>query len=289
MSFVAAVVLGIIQGVTEFLPISSDGHLALGELILGTAALQGSEGLFYIVLLHVATLLAVLLHFRRELVGMLDAFKPGPDGAVARRVVGLIVVASIPTAAIAFTIKDWCEAAYEVPLLVGLGFLGTSAVLFSTTWLLRRPAALARGAEPANLADASRWYEDLAAVRWRDALLIGAAQGLAPWPGLSRSGSTIAAALWTGVPPVTAARFSLLVSLPAIGGAFLLKAKDLTEVPPGVPAMAAGFVIAGVVGYLAIGWLITIVRKARLGWFALYTLILGLLVIGLSLAGGGGS
>src|SRR5688500_2850081 len=98
MSFVAAVLLGLVQGLTEFLPISSDGHLALGELILGQAALQGSEGLFYIVLLHVATLLAVLLHFRRELVGLLDALRPGPRGATARRVVGLIGVASIPTA-----------------------------------------------------------------------------------------------------------------------------------------------------------------------------------------------
>ena len=286
MTPLAALLLGLIQGITEFLPVSSDGHLALGQLILGDALTGGGSQMFFDVLVHVATMLAVIVHFRRELIGLLVAFKPGVHGAMARRVIGLIVTTSIPTAIIGFAIKDACERAFQDPLMVALGFLGTSAFLASTIIALRRRTAQVASDTPSNVGSSGTWFEDLAAVRWRDALAIGAAQGLAPWPGLSRSGTTISTALWMGVPPVTAARYSLIASLPAIGGAFLLSLHDLEgEVPSGLGAMLLGFVVAGVVGYLAIGWLLTTVRKARLGWFALYTLLLGLVVGGLALAG----
>lgn len=285
MSLLAAVLLGLIQGVTEFLPVSSDGHLALGQLLLGPLAGEGEGSLFFDVLVHVATMLAVMIHFRRELVGLLVAFKPTTEGALARRVIGLIVTASIPTAIIGFSIKDACERAFHVPLLVGLGFLGTAAFLATTIVALRRPKVIVAGDAPSNLASSALWFEDLATIRWRDAIVIGAAQGLAPWPGLSRSGTTISTALWMGVAPLTATRFSLMISLPAIGGAFLLQLRGLEgQAPPGLGPMLAGFVVAGVVGYMAIGWLLSVVRNARLGWFALYTLVLGLVVVGLALA-----
>ena len=227
MSFLTAVILGLIQGITEFLPVSSDGHLALGALLLGGGSDEQTGGLFFEVLVHVATMLAVMIHFRRELIGLLVAVKPTAEGALARRVIGLIVVASIPTAIIGFSIKDAAERAFHVPLLVGIGFLGTAAALATTMFALRRPQTIVAGADPSNLKDSKLWFEDLAVVRWRDAIAIGAAQGIAPWPGLSRSASTISAALWMGVPPVTATRFSLMVSLPAIGGAFLLQLRKL--------------------------------------------------------------
>lgn len=287
MSFLVAVILGLIQGLTEFLPVSSDGHLALGALILGELGDGETGGMFFDVLVHVATMLAVMLHFRRELIGLLVAFKPTAEGAIARRVIALIVTASIPTAIIGFSIKDAAERAFHVPVLVGLGFLGTAAVLATTMLGLRRPSAVAAGDEPSNLKDSRIWFEDLAIVRWRDAIAIGVAQGLAPWPGLSRSGSTIATAIWMGVPPTTAARFSLMISLPAIGGAFLLQLRELDgQVPPDLAPMMVGFAVAGVVGYFAIGWLLTIVRGARLSWFAAYTALLGLIVIALGLWGG---
>ena len=285
MSYLAAVILGLIQGITEFLPVSSDGHLALGQLLLGPLAGDEDSGLFFDVLVHVATMLAVMIHFRRELIGLLVAFKPSTEGALARRVIGLIVTASIPTAIIGFGIKDACERAFHVPILVGLGFLGTAAFLASTIAALRRPRTIAAGDAPSNIGDSKLWFEDLATVRWRDAIAIGAAQGLAPWPGLSRSATTISTALWMGVAPLTATRFSLMVSLPAIGGAFLLQLRDLQDHPaPDLPPMLVGFVVAGVVGYMAIGWLLAVVRNARLPWFALYTLVLGVLVVALSLA-----
>ena len=265
MSLLAALLLGFIQGLTEFLPVSSDGHLATAAILLGPQALQGHDGVFYDVVLHVATLLAVVLYFRRELVGLFDAFKPGVHGALARRVIALIVTASIPTAVVAFAIKGACERAFAVPLLVGLGFLGTALFLASTIVSGKRSREEA-GGSGASIIDRKHWYEDLAIVRWRDAVVIGFMQGLAPWPGLSRSATTVSSALWMGVPPVTAARFSLLISLPAIGGAFLLELKDLRGqvLPAGLGVMAAGFVVAGVVGYLAIGLLVRVVRGGHL-------------------------
>src|SRR5436190_15352000 len=143
MSLLAAIILGLIQGITEFLPVSSDGHLALGQLVLGPLAGEGDTALFFDVLVHVATMLAVMIHFRRELIGLFVAFRPGVEGALARRVIALIVTASVPTAIIAFSIRHACEKAFQVPMLVGLGFVGTAAFLSTTIIALRRPAARA--------------------------------------------------------------------------------------------------------------------------------------------------
>jgi undecaprenyl-diphosphatase len=271
MTLLAAIVLGLIQGLTEFLPVSSDGHLALGGFLFGLDP-AGDSGVFFDLVLHVATMLAVLIHFRREIVSLLDAFKDGEKAAVARKTIGLVVLGTIATGIVALPLKHACESAFGVMPLVGLGFLGTSAVLFATLALLRRRS---RTTEDPALPD----WSDVARIRYRDAIVVGALQGLAPWPGLSRSAITIFGGVAMGIPPQTAARFSLLVSLPAIGGAFLLELRHVHAVPEGVGAMACGFVVAGVVGYVAIGWLIAIARKARLAPFAVYTALLGFLTI----------
>ena len=273
MSLLEALILALVQGLTEFLPVSSSGHLALSKAVLGLTATTGNAGVFYEVLLHVATMFAVMLYFRRELWGLTAAFGRGPRAASARRVILLLIVASVPTAAIGLGIKDLAEKAFELPPWVGAGLLFTSLLLISTI-LLRRRAAQEE--------DAGDWLEDLAAIRYGDAVVIGVAQGVAVWPGVSRSGSTIAAALLMGVAPIAAARFSLLASLPAIGGGFLLKLRDLEGVPEGLGIQAAGFVVSFGVGLLAIGWLMAAVRGRRLAWYALYTFLLGLL--GLSAA-----
>ena len=216
------------------------------------------------------------MHFRRELWSLRHAIGSGPEAAVARRACLLVVAASVPTAIVGLALKDACERAFGVPILVGVGFLGTAAVLGITMILLRRRAKQDQASIPAD-------WSDVATMRVREALVIGALQGLAPWPGFSRSGVTIAGGVAMGVAPATAARFSLLISLPAIGGAFLLKLRELEGTPDGAAAMACGFVVAGVVGYLAIGWLIAIARKAKLGVFAAYTAVLGTLTIVLAL------
>jgi undecaprenyl-diphosphatase len=274
VSLLDALILGAIQGITEFLPISSDGHLAIAEMLLGQAkGSGGTEGLFYELLLHVATMLAIAAAFRRELWSLASAFRPGEPGRVARRVAALIAVASVPTAVVGFALKDLAEAAYAVPVLVGAGLVGTSVLLAST---LRLRARERPTTGPADAASTS-WLADLETVRVRDALLIGAAQGTAVWPGLSRSGTTIVTALWLRVPPVTAARFSLLISLPAVGGGFLLELHEVSRLPPVLPCVV-GFLAALVLGWFAIGWLIAAVRGSLLGWFAAYTAVVGVVV-----------
>lgn len=279
MPFLDAILLGLLQGLTEFLPVSSDGHLALGGLVLGHDPAEAG-GIFYDLLLHLATMLAVIVHFRRELWSLRHAVSPSSpvaERATARRTCLLVLAASVPTAIVGLALKDACERAFGIPVLVGLGFLATSAVLTATSFLLRRRA---REATETPRPD----WSDVSTIRFRDALVVGTLQGLAPWPGFSRSGVTIAGGVAMGVAPATAARFSLLVSLPAIAGAFLLKMREVENVPHGAGAMAAGFVVAGVVGYFAIGWLIAIARRARLGVFAAYTALLGLTTIALALA-----
>lgn len=274
MPLVDAVLLALVQGLTEFLPVSSSGHLALaGELLGERARPDGEAGVFYEVLLHVATMLAVVVYLRRELLGLRRVVARDSAGRAARRVVLLVGAASVPTAGVGLAIRHAAEAAFHVPALVGVGLLVTSALLASTVRRLRRSAASGRPA-PVEAAG-TEWYADLAGLRWRAAVIVGVAQGLAVWPGVSRSGSTIVAGLWMGVAPVTAARFSLLVSLPAISGAFLLKLGELEGVPSGVTSWAIGFAVALGVGYLAIGWLVSLARTDRLPWFALYTALLG--------------
>jgi undecaprenyl-diphosphatase len=278
MTLFEALLLGLVQGITEFLPVSSDGHLALATMLLGKDP-AGDSGIVFDLVVHLATMLAVCIRFRRELWELRAALVPGEGGILARRVVLLVFAASVPTAIVGLLIKDTAEWAFGVPVLVGLGFLGTSFGLGVSLLLLRR-----RPGRPAEEPVPGRAWADLESIRVRDAVAVGIAQGLAPWPGLSRSASTIAAAVACGVRPGTAARFSLLASLPAIGGAFLLKIHEAGGHAGPLPPLLLGFLVAGVVGYFAIGWLISIARSARLGWFALYTLLLGLFVLAFSLS-----
>jgi len=277
MSLLEALLLGLVQGITEFLPVSSDGHLALGTMLLGEDP-AAAGGIVFDLVVHLATMLAVCIRFRRELWELRAALVPGEAGALARRVVLLVVAVSIPTAVVGLLIKDTAERAFGVPWLVGLGFLGTSFGLGLTLLLLRR-----RPGRDVEEPTPGRAWADVTSIRVPHAVAIGIAQGLAPWPGLSRSGSTIAAAVACGIQPGTAARFSLLASLPAIGGAFLLKMREVGGNAGPLPPLVVGFLVAGIVGYFAIGWLITVARHARLGWFALYTLLLALLILALSL------
>ena len=271
MEVLDAVILGIIQGLTEFLPVSSSGHLVLGGELLG---LEESH-LTFDVVVHVATLIATLGFYRasvagigRALIGNLaSVFKPATwlDGFRAwpeLRLLFLILVGSCPTAVIGLLFKDELEGLFGNPRLVSGMLLVTAGIL----WLTTRPNDSARG---------------ISNMKVRDALLIGFIQGFAVVPGISRSGSTIACALLLGIERELAARFSFLLSVPAILGALLLQVLDVLEaghhLEP-VP-MVAGFVAAVVVGVGALMMLIPLVNQGRLHYFALYLVPVGILGI----------
>jgi undecaprenyl-diphosphatase len=267
-----ALILGVVQGLTEFLPVSSSGHLALAQSLI-----PGFEqpGVFLDVMLHVGTLAAVAVYFRREL-GQLARALPGlwPGAAgkdkESRRLLLGIVAASIPTAVIGILLEDRVEAFMSSVPIVG------AALMVTGLWLLAGEA-LGRKAEARP-----------GSPGLGRSLLIGLAQGIAVTPGISRSGSTIATARALGATGPEAARFSFLLSLPAVGGAALLTALKnreaiLASTGEQIAAYAVGPLVAGLVGFVAIGLVMRLLRSGRFVWFAAYCLVLGALSLGLGL------
>jgi undecaprenyl-diphosphatase len=274
MEWFKALVLGVVQGLTEFLPISSDGHLLvtqnLFDWVMGVQS-TGRENLFFDVILHLGTTAAILVYFRKTIatgvLGLLGS-DDVPEGYRRWEVVrvGLLAaVATSPLVPLALFFKKWIERAFEGVAMAGVGFLITAAVLLITAWLSRRDGA--RG--PAE-------------TTWLEALLIGVAQMFAPLPGVSRSGVTIALALALGLSRTWAVGFSLLIAVPAIlgGAVFELKNVDPAALSPErVGQAVAGTIAAGVVGYYAILWLVRIVRSGRIWYFSVYLMVVGILVL----------
>lgn len=263
MDYLHATLLGLIQGLTEFLPVSSSGHLAIAQHFL-----PGFEqpGLLFDILLHFATTLAVIIYFRQDIWKLISCFFRNDAYAVDdRHTFWMIVIGSVPTAIIGLTGKDFFEGLFENLLVIGCMLLLTALLLI----VAEKSRKDGRG---------------LAQLNSNDALLVGIVQGLAIIPGISRSGSTIACLLLRGVDGETAARFSFLLALPAIGGAMLLSLKDLQEVSNSeLPAYALGALIAFASGLLAIRWLMNVVRRRRLVGFAVYCLLVGSSIIGYSM------
>ena len=249
--YLALSLLAIVQGLTEFLPISSSGHLALAEMILGVGEASLSED----IVLHLGTLVAVVVFYRRELGLLLRGFfAPGARGDAARRYVGLLVLATLPAAVIGLLFKDRIEAAFARPSLVLVAFVATGILLWRT-----------RGRTVAREAD-----DLLERPSLRVAMLMGCAQALAILPGLSRSGWTVATGLYCGLPAVVAARFSFLLSIPAILGAAVLTLPEAKGGDVSLPALLLGFVIAALVGLLCLSWLLRLLRGMALHRFAPY-------------------
>lgn len=250
MTFLDAILLGILQGATEFLPVSSSGHLALAQNLMGDFV---QPGLLFDILLHIGTMVAVIGYFWKDLVGLLTSpWRHDDTGRVQRRILGLIVLGSIPTAVIGLSFKDLFEGLFHQPMIVCLMLLVTGSLLV----VAERFRASHRTEEQ---------------MTWKDALIVGVAQGMAIIPGISRSGSTIAVLLMRGVDGETAARFSFLLALPAIFGAALLSIKDLDQVTADmVPVYLAGTGAALLTGLLCIHFLMGIIRRRRLSWFAFY-------------------
>ncbi len=247
-----ALILGVLQGLTEFLPVSSSGHLVLGQSILG---LKEPELLFD-VLLHVGTLAAVIVFYgkdiRRIAWGWCSSLLGKDSGDGAARTGWLLILGSIPAGIVGVFLGDLVEQMFASPKLAACALLGTGGILS-----LSEPRK-GGGREEAQMTA-------------KDALIIGLFQAFAIVPGISRSGATIAAALMRGVAREQAARFSFLLSVPAILGAFALKIKDL-EGPLGARLLpyAVGALAAAIVGTLALGWLIRLVRGGNLARFRYY-------------------
>ncbi len=249
--FGEAILLGVVQGATEFLPISSDGHLALAELLFDLH----EGGLTFNVMLHVGTFVATLLVLRDAVARAVKAGVPAlispknfRDTSGGRDAL-VVILATLPTALIGFTLRNPVEHWTKNPLAIGLGFLGTTAML-----ILAQFSPRGEREQPSVVG----------------ALLVGVAQGFAVLPGLSRSGSTIAVLLWLGVRPERAFTLSMLMSLPAVFGAVLLESRHAFAAPfPVVPVVVGALVALGT-GVAALLALRRIVNLGRFGWFALW-------------------
>ncbi len=252
------VLLGLLQGLTEFLPISSSGHLALAEQLFGIH----KPGIVFDIFVHFGTLLSVLWVFRERIFRLVRAPARGGEDL---RVLGMLIVGSLPTGALGVALNSVAEAAFARSWAVGLGLLLTAGVLFFVE-RLSRPKA-----------------KSLEQLSWREALWVGLAQGIAVLPGISRSGSTIAMGLFCGLRRTDAAEFSFLLFIPAITGATLLKLGEAVADPSAHSALwgsyLAGTAVAFLSGVIAIRFLMRFLRERRLTPFALYCGITGLLAV----------
>jgi undecaprenyl-diphosphatase len=264
MKIFEALALGAIQGVTEFLPVSSSGHLVLLQRIFGIS----EPALFFDTMVHVGTLAAVFVVLWKDIWGVLR--RP------IQPVTGFLILATLPTVAAALLFKDGIERAFASGSFLGFAFLFTAAALL-VSWRLSGRPGRASGADAK--AETLPW-----AMNWLDALVIGVCQAVAVIPGVSRSGLTLSGALARKLDRDTAARFSFLLSIPAILGALVLQIKDLADggaEPGGIGAgaVAAGTVAAAIVGFFAVKFMLKIVRERSLWGFAVYVAILGALVL----------
>jgi len=265
MTILEAVVLGVLQGLTEFLPVSSSGHLALMQYFLGLKEPQ----IFFDVMLHIGTLGAVFIVYYQSIWGLVRTSVSAIFSANAYRhplrtigdtpelkLAWFILLGTIPTGLIAVLFKDPLEALFAKPMVV-------AAMLIVTGLLLQLPRLRPK-----------RMNADRPLSAWRT-LLIGTTQGIAITPGISRSGSTISISLLLGISPQAAAQYSFLLSIPAILGALILKLKDVTEVTIAPSAIVVGTLVSFVVGYVALRILLATLNRGKFSLFSYYCFALG--------------
>lgn len=276
MSIIQAIILGIVQGLTEFLPVSSSAHLVLLPYLAGWNLDQDFAFVFD-VLVQLGTLAAVIFYFRKDLLAIIKAWVQGiklrqPLAEENSRMGWYLILASIPAGVAGLLLKDKVEAAFASPVL-------TAVFLFGTAILLTGAEMFHRQLERAGKA------RSLSGMKVIDALLIGLFQAISIFPGISRSGATISGGILRKLDRQSAARFSFLMSIPIMLAAGVLGVKDLLEVP-NFGQMAGliliGFILAGVVGYLVIRWFIGYLRGRSLLPFAAYCAVLALVVIAAS-------
>ncbi|MBR4784012.1 MULTISPECIES: undecaprenyl-diphosphate phosphatase [Fibrobacter] len=272
-----SIILGLLQGLAEFLPISSSGHLVLGKELLGVS----EAGMFFDIMLHAGTLLSIFVVFRKKIVEIIvGCIHRDP---VQLKEAGYIVLASIPTAIIGIGFKKPLESLFENPRAVCVALLVTATLLFVSQW--GRTGSKHPEAEGVKM-------------NWWRALVTGVVQGIACIPGISRSGSTISGMIFMGVNRKYAGEFSFLMSIPAVGGAALLdvikwvkcqgmtpekalldpeKAMKCIDAGSFSPELLAGMLVAFIAGIFALVWLMNFVQKGKFHYFSYYLWIVGIL------------
>lgn len=267
MNILQAIILGIVQGITEFLPVSSSAHLVLLPYFLGWKIPQ-VESFTFDVLVHWGTLLAVLVYFWKDIIRIILEMIAGilqgkPFGEAQSRLGWFLLLASIPAGVAGLLLKKLVETAFGSPTITGVFLMITAALLLAGEFIGRR----------------TRTQNDM---DWKDALWIGGFQMLAIFPGISRSGSTITGGAVRNFERAEAARFSFLLSIPIMVAAGLLQLRDFMNYPAlavmdALPVVITGTVVAAVVGYFSIRWLLGFLKDHSLVWFSGYCFLVGAL------------
>lgn len=253
MNYWQGIVLGLVQGLTEFLPVSSSGHLVLAEALTGVKP----PGVFVEVALHVATLGSVLIVYGRRLWELVvGLFQRSPDRL---RYIGLLIVGSIPAAVIGLLFQKAIEERFHSLPWLGIEFIVTGIILWST----RRQGG------------------ERTAPGWAGAFGVGVGQAFAILPAISRSGATVAAALWMGLTPAAAAEFSFLLAVPVIAGAAVLEGRHavMNVAAVGLGPLVVSFILSFVSGVFAIRFLVSLLRRGRFYAFAPYCWVVGVLTL----------
>jgi undecaprenyl-diphosphatase len=268
--------MGMVQGLTEFLPVSSSAHLVIVPELLGA-----QSSLAFDTLLHAGTLVAVIGYFWKDITSMIKSFvaslldiprgkfKEGVAEDPYKRLAWLVVVGTIPAGLMGVLLKSEFEALFNSVTIVGFFLLVTGVILWGSEWIAKR--------------NIDKKGKDVKEVSFTNSLVIGVFQGLAIAPGISRSGSTIAAGLFSGLERKLAARYSFLLSIPAILGAALIQAKDIVNFDANTEVMIAGFLSAVIFSYLAVKFMMGYIQKHSLNIFAIYCWIIGALTIIISM------
>lgn len=259
MDIIEALILGIIQGLTEFLPVSSSGHIELGAVLLNV---QSKDNLLFSIIVHGATALSTIVVFRKtiiQIIAELFEFKWNESTQFITK----IIISMVPVGIAGVFFEKQIESFFGGNVTFVASMLLITGVLLSITYFANNPKK---------------------EVNYWKALIIGLAQAIAILPGISRSGATISTAILLGVDKEKATKFSFLMVLPPILGVMLLKVKELVEQPElasniSLPVLSVGFIAAFISGIIACSWMINIVKKGKLIYFAIYCIIVGLSVI----------
>jgi len=250
MDSINSILLGIIQGLTEFLPISSSGHLVLGQHFLGIE----NSGILLEVVLHLGTLLSILLYYRRDISDLfLGIYKRDSESL---HYIFMLTMATIPAVVVGLLFKSQLESLF-LPKFVPYMLLITGGVLFTTKYT----------------------SETQQAITLKIAILVGCAQVFAMLPGISRSGMTISVALFLGINRVAAAKFGFFMAIPVLLGAGILQLRDMGEMPLLVSPLFLGFISAFISGYVVIKWLINLISNQYFWKFSYYCIFVGLICI----------
>jgi len=262
-----SIILGIVQGLTEFLPVSSSGHLVLVPAFLGWR-IPSDVAFIFDVLVQIATLVGVIAYFWVDLIKIIGGFikslfRQESWQAEDARLGWMIIIATIPAGIMGVLIKDIIESAFSSPKAVGAFLIITALILIAAERI-------------------GKQNRDLKTLNWKDALVIGFFQALAVFPGISRSGSTICGGMVRHLHRKDAARFSFLMSIPIMLAAGLMECIDLLQTPhvsQWLPVFIPGFIVAAITGYLSIRWLLSFLNRHRLDYFSAYLIILGLITL----------